>query len=237
MSSCFISDLHLDHKRKDIKKAFFKFLESEASGFENLYILGDLFEVWIGDDFEDEFTSEVISELKKFSLKDKNIFIMHGNRDFLLGEKFAKKCGAKLISDPLILNKEEKKIMLSHGDIFCTDDLEYQSFKEKVRNKKWKKEFLSKDLKDREEIAKKLRKESAMKNSKKEDYLMDVNKSEIEKIAQEYEVDILIHGHVHRPKIHDEAFGQRIVLGDWDQKYWFISLIGEKISLHSSKII
>jgi len=236
MSSCFISDLHLDHKRKDIKKAFFKFLESEASGFENLYILGDLFEVWIGDDFEDEFTSEVISELKKFSLKDKNIFIMHGNRDFLLGEKFAKKCGAKLISDPLILNKEEKKIMLSHGDIFCTDDLEYQSFKEKVRNKKWKKEFLSKDLKDREEIAKKLRKESAMKNSKKEDYLMDVNKSEVEKIAQEYEVDILIHGHVHRPKIHNEAFGQRIVLGDWDKKYWFISLIGEKISLHSSKI-
>ena len=237
MSSCFISDLHLDHKREDIKKAFFKFLESEASGFENLYILGDLFEVWIGDDFEDEFTSEVISELKKFSLKDKNIFIMHGNRDFLLGEKFAKKCGAKLISDPLILNKEEKKIMLSHGDIFCTDDLEYQNFKEKVRNEKWQKEFLSKDLKDREEIAKNLRKESAMKNSKKEDYLMDVNKSEVEKIAQEYEVDILIHGHVHRPKIHDEAFGQRIVLGDWDQKYWFISLIGEKISLHSSKII
>jgi len=236
MSSCFISDLHLDHKRKDIKKAFFKFLESEASGFENLYILGDLFEVWIGDDFEDEFTSEVISELKKFSLKDKNIFIMHGNRDFLLGEKFAKKCGAKLISDPLILNKEEKKIMLSHGDIFCTDDLEYQSFKEKVRNEKWQKEFLSKDLKDREEIAKNLRKESAMKNSKKEDYLMDVNKSEVEKIAQEYEVDILIHGHVHRPKIHNEAFGQRIVLGDWDKKYWFISLIGEKISLHSSKI-
>ena len=237
MSACFISDLHLDNKREDIKKTFFKFLESEASEFKNLYILGDLFEVWIGDDFEDKFTSEVISELKKFSLKDKNIFIMHGNRDFLLGEKFAEKCGAKLISDPFILNKEEKKIMLSHGDIFCTDDLEYQSFKEKVRNKKWKKEFLSKDLKDREEIAKKLRKESAMKNSKKEDYLMDVNKSEIEKIAQEYEVDILIHGHVHRPKIHDEAFGQRIVLGDWDQKYWFISLIGEKISLHSSKII
>ena len=110
MSSCFISDLHLDNKREDIKKAFFKFLESEASEFENLYILGDLFEVWIGDDFEDRFTSEVISELKKFSLKSKNIFIMHGNRDFLIGEKFAEKCGAKLISDPLILNEEGKKI-------------------------------------------------------------------------------------------------------------------------------
>ena len=236
MSSCFISDLHLDHKREEIKKAFFKFLESEASEFENLYILGDLFEVWIGDDFEDDFTREVISELKKFSLKDKNIFIMHGNRDFLLGEKFAEKCGAKLISDPLILDKEEKKIMLSHGDIFCTDDVEYQSFKEKVRNEKWQKEFLSKDLKDREEIAKNLRNESAMKNSKKEDYLMDVNKSEVEKIARENEVEILIHGHVHRPKIHNEVFGQRIVLGDWNKKYWFISLIGERVSLRSNEI-
>tara|TARA_Y100000992_G_scaffold245982_1_gene177276 strand:+ start:209 stop:922 length:714 start_codon:yes stop_codon:yes gene_type:complete len=236
MSSCFISDLHLDHKREDIKKAFFKFLKNEASEFDNLYILGDLFEVWIGDDFEDGFTNQVISELKQFSLSDKNIFIMHGNRDFLLGEKFAEKCGAKLISDPLILNNEEKKIMLSHGDIFCTDDLEYQNFKEKVRNKKWKKEFLSKGLKDREEIAKNLRKESAMKNLKKEDYLMDVNKSEVEKIAQENEVDILIHGHVHRPKIHNEVFGQRIVLGDWDKKYWFISLIAEKVGLHSSEI-
>tara|TARA_B100000073_G_scaffold314133_1_gene289059 strand:- start:150 stop:863 length:714 start_codon:yes stop_codon:yes gene_type:complete len=236
MSSCFISDLHLDNKREEIKKAFFKFLESEASEFENLYILGDLFEVWIGDDFEDDFTREVISELKKFSLKDKNIFIMHGNRDFLLGEKFAEKCGAKLISDPLILDKEEKKIMLSHGDIFCTDDVEYQSFKEKVRNEKWQKEFLSKDLKDREEIAKNLRNESAMKNSKKEDYLMDVNKTEVEKIARENEVEILIHGHVHRPKIHNEVFGQRIVLGDWNKKYWFISLIGERVSLRSNEI-
>jgi UDP-2,3-diacylglucosamine hydrolase len=236
MSSCFISDLHLDSKREDIKKTFFKFLESEALEFENLYILGDLFEVWIGDDYEDEFTSEVIFELKQFSLSNKNIFIMHGNRDFLLGEKFAEKCGAELIPDPLILNIKEKKIMLSHGDIFCTDDLGYQNFKEKVRNEKWQKEFLSKDLKDREEIAKNLRKESAMQNSKKEDFLMDVNKSEVEKIAQENEVDILIHGHVHRPKIHNEFFGQRIVLGDWDKKYWFISLIGEKVSLHSSEI-
>tara|TARA_B100001564_G_scaffold158928_1_gene133577 strand:+ start:157 stop:870 length:714 start_codon:yes stop_codon:yes gene_type:complete len=236
MSSCFISDLHLDHKRKDIKEAFFKFLDSDALEFKNLYILGDLFEVWIGDDFEDNFTNQVILRLKQFSLKDKNIFIMHGNRDFLLGEEFTKKCGARLISDPLILDNEGKKIMLSHGDIFCTDDLEYQNFKEEVRNDIWQQKFLAKDLKDRQEIAKNLRKESAMKNSNKEDYLMDVNKSEVEKIAQENEIDILIHGHVHRPKIHNEVFGQRIVLGDWDKKYWYISLIGEKISLHSSEI-
>ena len=236
MSSCFISDLHLDHKREDIKKAFFKFLESEAYEFKNLYILGDLFEVWIGDDFEDDFTNQVISKLKKFSQSNKNIYIMHGNRDFLLGEKFAEKCGAKLIPDPLILDGKGKKIMLSHGDIFCTDDLEYQDFKEKVRNEKWKIEFLSKNLRDREEIAKNLRKESAVKNTKKQDYLMDVNKSEVEKIAQENKIEILIHGHVHRPKIHNEVFGQRIVLGDWDKKYWFISLIGEQVNLHSCEI-
>jgi len=236
MSSCFISDLHLDHKREDIKKAFFKFLESEAYEFKNLYILGDLFEVWIGDDFEDDFTNQVISKLKKFSQSNKNIYIMHGNRDFLLGEKFAEKCGAKLIPDPLILDSKGKKIMLSHGDIFCTDDLEYQDFKEKVRNEKWKIEFLSKNLRDREEIAKNLRKESSVKNANKQDYLMDVNKSEVEKIAQENKIEILIHGHVHRPKIHNEVFGQRIVLGDWDKKYWFISLIGEQVNLHSCEI-
>ena len=236
MSSCFISDLHLDHKREDIKKAFFKFLESEAYEFKNLYILGDLFEVWIGDDFEDDFTNQVISKLKKFSQSNKNIYIMHGNRDFLLGEKFAEKCGAKLIPDPLILDGKGKKIMLSHGDIFCTDDMEYQDFKEKVRNEKWKIEFLSKNLRDREEIAKNLRKESSVKNAKKQDYLMDVNKSEVEKIAQENKIEILIHGHVHRPKIHNEVFGQRIVLGDWDKKYWFISLIDEQVRLHSCEI-
>ena len=236
MSSCFISDLHLDHKREDIKKAFFKFLESEAYEFKNLYILGDLFEVWIGDDFEDDFTNQVISKLKKFSQSNKNIYIMHGNRDFLLGEKFAEKCGAKLIPDPLILDGKEKKIMLSHGDIFCTDDMEYQDFKEKVRNEKWKIEFLSKNLRDREQIAKNLRQESAVKNAKKQDYLMDVNKSEVEKIAQENKIEILIHGHVHRPKIHNEVFGQRIVLGDWDKKYWFISLIDEQVRLHSCEI-
>ena len=236
MSSCFISDLHLDHKREDIKKAFFKFLESEAYEFKNLYILGDLFEVWIGHDFEDDFTNQVISKLKKFSQSNKNIYIMHGNRDFLLGEKFAEKCGAKLIPDPLILDDKGKKIMLSHGDIFCTDDMEYQDFKEKVRNEKWKIEFLSKNLRDREQIAKNLRQESAVKNAKKQDYLMDVNKSEVEKIAQENKIEILIHGHVHRPKIHNEVFGQRIVLGDWDKKYWFISLIGEQVRLHSCEI-
>ncbi len=236
MSSCFISDLHLHEKRKDIKNSFFNFLEFEASRFENLYILGDLFEVWIGDDLQDNFSKEVIKKLKLFSKDNKNIFIMHGNRDFLLGEKFANLCGAKILPDPYILESGKKKIMLSHGDIFCIDDIEYQKFKSTVRTTEWKKDFLSKSILERNEIARQLRKESSKKNSEKEDFLMDVNKLEIEKIALENKIDILIHGHVHRPKVHDEIFGERFVLGDWDEKYWFISLDGEKIELMSGSI-
>ena len=236
MSSCFISDLHLHEKRKDIKNRFFNFLESEAIRFKNLYILGDLFEVWIGDDLQDNFSEEVIKKLNLFSKNNKNIFIMHGNRDFLLGEKFANLCGAKILPDPYILKSGKKKIMLSHGDIFCIDDIEYQKFKSTVRTSEWKKDFLSKSIFERNEIARQLRKESSKKNSEKEDFLMDVNKLEIEKIALENKIDILIHGHVHRPKVHNEIFGERFVLGDWDEKYWFISLDGEKIELVSGSI-
>ena len=105
----FIADLHLSADRPDITECLMRFLKEDAINADALYVLGDLFEVWIGDDFEDNFTNQVILRLKQFSLKDKNIFIMHGNRDFLLGEEFTKKCGAKLISDPLILDSEGKK--------------------------------------------------------------------------------------------------------------------------------
>lgn len=236
MSSCFISDLHLQEKREDIKNSFFNFLDYEAIRFKNLYILGDLFEVWIGDDLKDNFSEEVIKKLKHFSQNDKNIFIMHGNRDFLLGEKFASHCGAKILPDPFIFESDEKKIMLSHGDKFCIDDIEYQKFKSIVRSSEWKKEFLSKSSLERSEIARKLRKESSEKNLEKEDFLMDVNKLEVEKIALESKIDVLIHGHVHRPKVHNEVFGERFVLGDWDEKYWFISLDAGKVELKSGSI-
>ena len=127
-------------------------------------------------------------------------------------------------------------LKLVHGDIFCTDDSEYQKFKEKVRSENWKKEFLSKSLEERKKIAENLRKESSLKNSQKQDFLMDVNKSEIKKIAEKSKIDLLIHGHVHRPKVHKEDFGERIVLGDWDKKYWYIRLEGEEGSLLSGEI-
>ena len=237
MSSCFISDLHLDDARKDIKKTFFKFLDEEAPKFDNLYILGDLFEVWVGDDFQDTLSVEVIKRLKAFSQTGRKIYFMHGNRDFLLGQKFVESCGGEIISDPYVFKLKDKKVMLSHGDIFCIDDLDYQNFKNTVRSEKWKTNFLSKDLSERKAIAKKLREESAQKNLEKKAFLMDVNKDEVNRVAQKYDIDILIHGHVHRPKTHIEAYGKRIVLGDWDKKYWFISLIDQEINLISGKVI
>jgi UDP-2,3-diacylglucosamine hydrolase len=126
--------------------------------------------------------------------------------------------------------------MLSHGDIFCIDDLDYQNFKNTVRSEKWKTNFLSKDLSERNAIAKKLREESAQKNLEKKAFLMDVNKGEVNRVAQKYDIDILIHGHVHRPKTHIEDYGTRIVLGDWDRKYWFITLIDQEVNLISGKV-
>ena len=236
MSSCFISDLHLDDAREDVKKTFFKFLDDEAPKFDNLYILGDLFEVWIGDDYQDTLSVEVIRRLKAFSHTGKKIYFMHGNRDFLLGHKFAESCGGEIISDPYVFKVKDKKIMLSHGDIFCIDDLDYQNFKNTVRSEKWKTNFLSKDLSERNAIAKKLREESAQKNLEKKAFLMDVNKGEVNRVAQKYDIDILIHGHVHRPKTHIEDYGTRIVLGDWDRKYWFITLIDQEVNLISGKV-
>ena len=236
MTTVFLSDIHVSDRHPEISEHLEEFLLEEGSKADTIFVLGDLFEYWLGDDDPNASFAEIKNLLKKVSDKNISIFFMHGNRDFLIGESFAEETGCHILHDPHVIDLYGKKVLISHGDIFCTDDLEYQNFKEEVRNDMWQKEFLAKDLKDRQEIAKNLRKESAIKNSNKEDYLMDVNKSEVEKIAQENDIDILIHGHVHRPKIHNEVFGQRIVLGDWDKKYWFISLIGEKISLHSSEI-
>ena len=160
MSSCFISDLHLDHKREDIKKAFFKFLDSDALEFKNLYILGDLFEVWIGDDYETSFINNIKSELLKFTTNGPDTFLMHGNRDFLISEKFLTDTGIKLLPDPFEITMHNKKVLLSHGDFLCTDDVDYINFRNQVRDKAWQDNFLSKSIEERNEIASKLRSDS-----------------------------------------------------------------------------
>ncbi len=236
MSACLISDLHLQIERPDLTLAFEKFIKNKASSYESLYILGDLFEAWIGDDFNNEFTIRVKKILKDLTLSGINLYLMHGNRDFLLGESFCKEVGANLIEDPTKLNICNKEILLMHGDTLCIDDVDYQTFRSVVRDKKWKEDFLKKDINERIEVAKSLRDVSKIENKDKSSKIMDVNQLAVNDVFQKNNATLLIHGHTHRPQEHDEIYGRRIVLGDWDKDLWYLTINNEKIELIKEKI-
>ena len=235
MSACLISDLHLQEKRPELTKAFKKFLISHAANVDSLYILGDLFEAWIGDDFENDFILEVKSELKKYSSLGKKIYLMHGNRDFLLGKKFCEEIGGFLLDDPTTIKINNFEITLMHGDSLCTDDLDYQSFRTVVRDEKWQIDFLEKEISERIELAQNLREVSKIENKDKDHQIMDVNIMAVNEIFQRFKNNILIHGHTHRPKIHEEKYGTRYVLGDWEKQYYFLK-IDESIEFINEKI-
>ena len=236
MSIFFISDLHLEEKKPHLTDAFKNFINSKLSPKDELFILGDFFEQWIGDDYEDNFIKSIKDVLKEISNSGTKIFLMHGNRDFLIGQKFCKEVGANLIEDPYTFKIDYRKILLMHGDSLCTDDEDYQNFRKLVRNKEWQDEFLSKDLIERKTVAKNLREISTLENQNKNELIMDVNTTEVEKIIKNNSVDILIHGHTHRPKIHDENGIPRIVLGDWGDNLWYIKSSNGEIELLQEKI-
>ncbi len=236
MSIFFISDLHLEQNKPHLTKAFENFIDSKVNLHDELFILGDFFEQWIGDDNEDDFIKSVKNILKDKTAKGLTVYFMHGNRDFLIGDKFCKEVGAILLDDPHIINLEEKKIMLMHGDSLCTDDEDYQNFRNLVRSKDWQEDFLSKDLKERKEVAKNLREISSLENQTKDENIMDVNQSEVLKIIENHSVDVLIHGHTHRPFVHDENGVPRMVLGDWGDFLWFIESSEGNLNLLKEKI-
>ena len=161
---------------------------------------------------------------------------MHGNRDFLLGESFCKEVGANLIEDPTKLNICNKEVLLMHGDTLCIDDVDYQTFRSVVRDKKWKEDFLKKDINERIEVAKSLRDVSKIENKDKSSKIMDVNQLAVNDVFQKNNATLLIHGHTHRPQEHDEIYGRRIVLGDWDKDLWYLTINNEKIELIKEKI-
>ena len=236
MSIFFISDLHLEQNKPHLTKAFENFINSKVNSHDELFILGDFFEQWIGDDNEDNFIKGIKNILKLKTAEGLKIYFMHGNRDFLIGDKFCKDVGAKLLKDPFIFNLNGKKIMLMHGDSLCTDDKDYQEFRNLVRNKDWQKDFLSKDLKERKEVAKSLREISSLENKTKDEAIMDVNQDEVLRIIENHSIDVLIHGHTHRPYIHDENGVPRMVLGDWDDFLWFIETSKGDLNLVKEKI-
>ncbi|MCW8853958.1 MAG: UDP-2,3-diacylglucosamine diphosphatase [Gammaproteobacteria bacterium] len=218
----FISDLHLSPERPDIIQLFQKFLTEKQNQISDLYILGDFVEYWLGDDDKAEGLNAAFDSLKIFSDNGHNIFLMHGNRDFLMGQNFADRCGCTLIQDPFILNLNSDQILLMHGDTLCTDDTRYQMFRSMVRNPDWQSDFLSKSLEERTLMAQAMRETSKEETKEKSDEIMDVNQQTVEKTFIENNTRMIIHGHTHRPDIHKLDIsgtpGTRIVLGDWYKK-------------------
>jgi UDP-2,3-diacylglucosamine hydrolase len=228
--SLFISDLHLCDSRPQITTAFVKFLDKIASKAEALYILGDLFEYWAGDDAIEIGTHKsVITALKQLSTSGVAIFLIHGNRDFLLAKGFSKATGVSILRDPSLVRLYGKRVLLSHGDALCTDDIAYQQFKAEVRNIKWQSEFLSQPLAKRIGYIEQLRGKSEQEKSTKSMQIMDVNTAAVDNLLVQHDFPpIFIHGHTHRPKQHLHAITghkcERWVLGDWYEQGSYLLL-------------
>lgn len=218
----FISDLHLDPERPAITELFLDFLASRAVRSEAIYILGDLFEAWIGDDDAGAMNLAVCDALKACARAGTPVFVMHGNRDFLLGDAFAARSGSTLLDDPARIELYGTPTLLMHGDLLCTDDTEYMAFRDMVRDPRWQETLLSKSLDERRHMAEEMRAGSREQTGGKPESIMDVNSDTVVRVMTENHVQRLIHGHTHRPAIHAlEVAGhpaQRIVLGDWYQQ-------------------
>lgn len=220
MAVFFISDLHLCASRPEINRVFFEFLRGAARSAQHLYILGDLFEYWAGDDdLGEPFNASVVGALTEYSRAGPSLHVMHGNRDFLLGAEFATACDARLIADPYSLDLFETRTLLIHGDTLCTDDVDYQRFRAEVRAPAWRKEFLSLPLALRKEKIGALRARSEKEKRRKPPEIMDVNRGAAEAMLREHGYPRLIHGHTHRPARHEHRVDgktcERWVLGDW----------------------
>lgn len=228
MTVLFISDLHLCEERPKVTQAFFRFCTGVAPQAEALYILGDFFELWIGDDYADPFIIEVRDNLRRLSNTGTPIYFMVGNRDFLLGETFAGVTGMKLLPDPTVVEIYGEKILLMHGDTLCTQDVEYQNFRKQARNPAWQQAILARPVKERLMLAKQLRERSKTEGAMKPEDIMDVTPAEVEKVMQQHKVKTLVHGHTHRPFVHDLVVdghsAKRIVLGAWHERMWVLRI-------------
>ena len=233
MSVLFISDLHLAPERPAVTRAFLSFLSDRASASESLYILGDLFEAWIGDDDPSAMAAEVQDALRNLSDSGVNLFIQQGNRDFLLGKRFTKRCGAVMLGDEHIVEYAGHRALAMHGDSLCTDDIDYQRFRRKARNPIYKWCLSHLPLKRRQKLATDWRAKSMAANSNKASAIMDVNAQAVATVMDNHGVEVLIHGHTHRPNRHALASGERIVLGDWHDLGWVLCLDDSGYNLES----
>jgi UDP-2,3-diacylglucosamine hydrolase len=219
MSVLFISDLHLEGRRPETIGRFLAFIEERARHAEALYILGDLFEAWIGDDDTDLGIKPVIAALAELHKAGVPCSVMHGNRDFLLGRRFQCATGCRLLGDYETVSLAGEPLLLCHGDLLCTDDDAYMTLRKTVRDPAWQRNFLSKPLTERRAMAERLRSMSRAETAEKPEDIMDVNQTAVESAMRRFGVRRLLHGHTHRPATHefelDGAAASRMVLGAW----------------------
>ncbi len=219
MATLIISDLHLDSSQPEIVATFCDFIATQATQADALYILGDLFEYWIGDDHTTIHSQAVITSLNQLAATGVPIYFMHGNRDFLLGQQFADQANCQLLTDPSVVELYGTKVLLMHGDTLCTDDEDYLRFRAKVRDHDYQQRFLRRPLWLRKIIAYLMRTISKIRIRFKTANIMDVTPTAVTEAMKNHRVNILIHGHTHRPAIHefiiDQQSVKRIVLSAW----------------------
>jgi UDP-2,3-diacylglucosamine hydrolase len=220
MTTLFISDLHLDAERPEITDLFGRFLAEEARGATALYILGDLFEAWVGDDDPSEVGAFVADRLAALDRAGTPSYFIRGNRDFLLGDAYARRARMRILPDPAVVVLEGAPAILMHGDTLCTDDVAYQAFRAQTRDPAWQAQFLAQPLPARMAFAQQARAasrkhQSGLKQEGLMEAITDVAPATVDATMARFGIPSLIHGHTHRPKVHDEAHGTRIVLGDW----------------------
>jgi len=226
----FISDLHLSVERPGPNEQFFRFLHEEAARADALYILGDLFEYWIGDDGigEDPLGRSVLRALRVLTKSGVAVHLMVGNRDFLMGSKFCAESGARFLDDPRVVEIDGKSILLMHGDTLCTDDADYQGWRKTARSEAWQSEFLAKSLPDRRETIEGLRAKSKAVVQAKPAEIMDVNEGAVREAFRVHGVKLMIHGHTHRPAMHEHEVDGRLcrrwVLPDWYGRGGYLAL-------------
>ena len=230
-----ISDLHLQEERPDITRAFLDFLGTRARSAEALYILGDFFEAWIGDDAMSPFQASICTALRALSDSGTKIFLMHGNRDFLLGTAFCRQAGCTLLPDPSVVQLGGEPVLLMHGDSLCTRDEGYMRLRRVLRNPLTLFILRHLPLSTRHKLARKLRNESRAHTRTKANDIVDVTPEEVPRMMQDHGVATLIHGHTHRPAVHELQIGdlsaRRIVLGDWDHEGWVLQVDEQGFSL------
>lgn len=235
MKALFISDLHLTPECPAVARAFCHYLSSRATEADALYILGDFFEYWVGDDAMDDFQIDIARQLRQYTDTGRPIYLMPGNRDFGIGKSFLHQTGITWLQDPTLVEINQRRILLLHGDSLCTRDQQYQRYRRFIRNPLVLGLLRLAPLTYRKNLGARIRHNSRVAKESKSLEIMDVTPSAVIDVMEKFQVDTLIHGHTHRPDIHDVALkkgtGKRYVLGDWSDQGWEIELNNKAITL------